>query len=71
MRKQKAKVVIEWNGKRYRVGGSAACDGRACSLHDPSRCDDCDSGRGFPCDEINDALFDITGAVSKRCFKEI
>lgn len=64
-----AKIVIEYNGKKYRVNKSLICDKEHCDLFNTESCE-CGIGN-FPCDDIIHACIRDFGAIPKCCYKEV
>lgn len=65
----KARIVIELNGKKYRVNKSTSCDKEHCDLFNTESCE-CAVGH-FPCDDIVDACIRDFGAIPKGCYTEV
>jgi len=69
----KAKIIIEYKGKRYRCNTKTSCSRSNCDLF---RRDVCEAyaiahDARLPCDDICDAFVAICGGCPKYCYKEI
>ena len=61
-----AQIVLEWNGKKYRVNKSTICDKEHCDLFNT----ECGIGN-FPCYDMVSACIRDLGAIPQGCFKEV
>ena len=68
----KARLVVEYKGKRYRVTRNGQCSSRRdCSLFERGVCDDPDRLDDFPCKRLLYAFTDVRIFYPTGCFKEI
>lgn len=70
--KAKAKVYIEFKGKRYTLTKGFLCRSkRDCSLFERGVCDCPEVSLEFPCQEIGSAFFKATDKWHRGGFKEV
>ena len=69
---KKARIIVEYNGKRYRPSGSWKCESKKdCSLFDIIKCTQ-DGWRGrLPCEAICDVFAKIAHACPNCGWKEV
>lgn len=71
-RNRKARILIEFGGKTYRVGSSCACKSkRDCDLYKKGVCNADTEADDFPCAPIHDAFCEVSSDSPARCFKEV
>lgn len=68
----KAKILIRYNGKFYRVAKTRMCSCKKnCDLYKKGVCGSNEDVLKLPCDAIADAFADATGTCPNACYKEV
>lgn len=55
MSRAKARVIVEYKGKKYRLHGRGKCGTKSCALFKKGVCDN-DDDRRLPCDALYNAI---------------